>query len=44
MGRSEDDIKKLCPGASVAKGLAINGSACTAAAPSVKKWLTANGL
>lgn len=44
MGRSEGDIKKLCPGATVAKGLAINGSSCNGAEASVKKWLSANGL
>ena len=44
MGRSESDIKKLCPDADVAKGLAINGSSCNSAETSVKKWLNANGL
>ncbi len=44
MGRSEGDIKKLCPTADVAKGLAINGSACGRAEASVKSWLSANGL
>ena len=44
MGRSESDIKKLCPTATLAKGLAINGSSCNGAEPSVKKWLSANGI
>lgn len=44
MGRSEADIKKLCPTATVAKGLAINGSSCNGAESSVKKWLSANGI
>ena len=44
MGRSERDIKKLCPNADVAKGLAINGSSCNSAEASVKKWLSSNGL
>lgn len=44
MGRSESDIKKLCPNATVAKGLAINGSACNNAESSIKKWLSANGF
>ena len=44
MGRSESDIKKLCPTATVAKGLAISGSACGSAEPNIKKWLAANGL
>ena len=44
MGRSESDIKKLCPTADVVKGLAINGSACNRAEGNVKSWLSANGL
>lgn len=44
MGRSEGDIKKLCPGASVAKGLAISGSSAAGAESSVRTWLGANGL
>ena len=40
----ENDIKKLCPDADVAKGLAINGSSCNSAETSVKKWLSSNGL
>ena len=44
MGRSEADIKKLCPTVTVAKGLAINGSSCNEAESSVKKWLSANGI
>lgn len=44
MGRSESDIKKLCPNATVAKGLAINGSSCKGAESSVNKWLSANGI
>ena len=44
MGRSESDIKKLCPASTVAKGLAVSGSACNGAENSVKKWLAANGL
>ncbi len=44
MGRSERDIKNLCPHANVVKGLAINGSNCAHAQTSVQKWLSANGL
>ena len=44
MGRSERDIKTLCPASTVASGLAINGSSCSRAEESVKKWLSANGL
>lgn len=39
MGRSESDIRKLCPNARVEKGLAVNGSSCNGAESSVKKWL-----
>ena len=44
MGRSESDIQKLCPAASLAKGLAVSGSRCKDAEASVRKWLSANGL
>ena len=44
MGRSESDIKKLCPNASVAKGLAVSGSSCNSAEASVKKWLESNKI
>ena len=44
MGHSESDIKKLVPGATVKKGLAITGSSATNAGGAVKKWLSANGL
>ena len=44
MGRSESDIKKLCPGSNVVKGLAINGSACNRTEGNLKSWLSANGL
>ncbi|MBE6355134.1 flavodoxin [Treponema sp.] len=39
MGRSESDIKKLCPGSTVVKGLAVKGSSCGSAENSVKAWL-----
>ena len=38
MGRSEADIKKLCPGADVRKGLAIQGSHAAQAENELKKW------
>ena len=44
MGRSESDIKKLCPGSNVVKGLPINGSACNRAEENLKQWLASNGL
>ncbi|MDV3427056.1 MAG: flavodoxin [Bacillota bacterium] len=39
MGRSESDIKKLCPGAKVEKGLAIHGGSVGNAKKSIEKWL-----
>ncbi len=44
MGRSESDLKKLVPGASVKKGLSINGSSAAQAGGAVGKWLSDNGL
>ena len=44
MGHSESDIKKHTSGATVKKGLAITGSNAAKAGPSVKEWLSANGL
>lgn len=38
MGRSEADIRRLCPNAEVKKGLAINGSHVADAEKSLKKW------
>lgn len=39
MGRSEADIKKLCPGADVRRGLAIQGSHAAQAEKELKKWV-----
>lgn len=44
MGGSENNIKKLTPGATVKKGLPINGSSAASSGPSVERWLKANGL
>ena len=44
MGHSESDIKKLGPGATVKKGLAITGSSAANAGGAVKKWFSENGL
>ena len=44
MGGSERDIRKICPGADVKKGLPITGSGAAASGESVKRWLSANGL
>jgi len=39
MGSSGEDIKKLCPGAEVGKGLAIRGGSVGNAEPEIRKWL-----
>ena len=39
MGGSERDIKRLCPGAKVEKGLAIHGGNVKNARPAIQKWL-----
>lgn len=39
MGCSEQDIKRLCPGAKVTKGLAIQGSKAAQCDAQLKKWL-----
>jgi hypothetical protein len=41
MGHSESDIKKLCPGANVGKGLAIRGGSVNSAANDIASWLGA---
>ena len=44
MGRSEADIRRLCPGAELAKGLSVRGSAVGEAGPEIRAWLEKNGL
>ena len=44
MGHSEADIKRLCPGATVEKGLSIKGSTVSGAKPQISAWLSENGL
>lgn len=39
MGRSEADIRRLCPDATVAKGLAIHGGSVKEAEPDIRKWI-----
>jgi flavodoxin len=39
MGRSEKDIAKLCPKATILKGFAIHGSRVNAAKKDVTDWL-----
>ena len=42
MGRSESDLKRLCPAADVRGGLAIRGSAAAQSKPAVEQWLKKN--
>jgi len=44
MGRSAAEIKKLCPGADVREGLAIQGGSVSRARPDIEKWLRRNSL
>lgn len=39
MGRSESDLRKLCPGAIVEQGLSIHGAEAAASKPKVERWL-----
>lgn len=39
MGRSEEDIRSLCPASTVAKGLAVRGGAVGSCAAEVEGWL-----
>ena len=41
MGHSEQDIRRLCPGAKVEKGLAIHGGSAKNAEDALKKWAKA---
>ena len=43
LGRSENDIKRLCPGASVKQGLALHGGSVQDALPTLQKWLENQG-
>lgn len=42
MGRSEDDIRRLCPGVEVKKGLALHGGSVRSARPAIAGWLEEN--
>ncbi|GAP15785.1 flavodoxins [Longilinea arvoryzae] len=44
MGRSESDIQKLCPGATVLKGFAVRGSHVHAARVEIADWLRQTGM
>lgn len=39
MGSSERDIKRLCPGAEVKKGLAIHGASVADSKETIEKWI-----
>lgn len=39
MGHSEEDIKRLCPGAVVKKGLAIHGTSVSRSEKDIKEWI-----
>jgi flavodoxin len=39
LGRSVGDIKRLCPNATVEKGLAIHGSSVNQSELAIKKWV-----
>lgn len=39
MGRSEQDIKKLCPDAEVCRGLALQGARVASSEQEIKQWL-----
>jgi len=44
MGHSEGDIKKLCPAAKIAKGLAIHGGSVQKAESAISDWLRKAGV
>jgi flavodoxin len=44
LGRSESDIKRLCPTATVVKGLAIQGGHVQKAEGAISAWLQAAGV
>lgn len=39
MGNSAADIKRLCPGAQIGKGLALKGGSVNYAEPAIREWL-----
>ena len=44
LGRSEGDVKKLCPEADIAEGLSVKGSLAAESDDKVYAWLKANGI
>lgn len=39
MGRSEEDLKKICPGARIGRGLSVHGSETDASRPAITAWV-----
>ena len=44
LGHSESDVRKVCPGATVLKGLAITGGSVQRAGNQIEAWLRGLGL
>lgn len=44
MGSSEADIRRLCPGTRIGKGLALKGGSVNYAEPAIRGWLEKAGL
>lgn len=44
IGRSEKDIRRLCPSSNVLQGIAIRGSLVSASGEEVRKWLKGHRL
>lgn len=44
MGRSEGDIKSLCPNATLLDGLAVSGSSVNSAQSDVEEWINNSGV
>ena len=44
MGRSERDLKEICPNSKISKGLPLNGSTVRSCGPEVERWLKEQSL
>lgn len=44
LGRSDDDIAKICPNANMLKGLAVSGSDAASARGKVEEWINKSGV
>ena len=42
LGTSEEDIRRICPGAKVEKGLAIYGGSVDCSEPLIREWIKSN--